>query len=43
MKFDFINIYKYLKGLNWVLKDQEVKIFKVVDIYYDFVLLRIFS
>ena len=45
MKFDFIcvYIYIYLKGLNQVFKDQEVVIFKVAIIYYDFVLLLIFS
>ena len=32
-----------LKGLNWVLNDQEVVIYKVTVKYYDFVLLRIFS
>ena len=44
MKFDFtyIYIYIYLKGLNQVFKDQEVVIFKVAIIYYDFVLLLIF-
>ena len=43
MKLDYINIYELIKGLNRVLKDQDVIIFKVTIIYYDFVLLRIFS
>ena len=43
MKFDFINMYEEIKGLNLVLNDQDVVIFKMTVIYYDFVLLRIFS
>ena len=31
-----------LKGLNWPLEEQDVVIFKVTVIHYDFVLLRIF-